>query len=1335
LAALGLLLALTLATLAPPDSTQLQALSPPAISPQAPTLPQPSTPASPGPSKAASDRAAHAYAKLPLSFVPNAGQADRQIRYYAQGAGFSFSFMQDKAVLAFEKGNHGHALELRFLGANPNAKLTALDRGQGRVNYLVGSKHQTNLHTYRQLAYRDLWPGIDMVFRGKGGKLTYEFHLHRGANPRDIRLAFAGAEGLSLGAHGALLVDTPIGGLRDARPQSFQRIDGRRVPIASRYALAGGSYGFALGHYDRSHPLTIDPSLAYSTYLGGSVQGNAIAVDSEGAAYVTGETNGGQNFPTTAGAFDTNENGNDAFVTKLNPSGSSLAYSTFLGGSGAEAGGYIAVDSQGAAYVAGLVFSNSTDFPTTEDAFDRTYNGGLFDGFVAKLNPSGSSLAYSTFLGGSGNEQGGNGNGIAVDSQGAAYVTGKASNGFPTTLGAFNRSSINSAFVTKLNPSGSSLDYSTFLGGSGSQGNGIAVDSVGAAYVAGEGGDSPTTLGAFDTSYNGGSSDGFVTKLNPTGSTLDYSTYLGGSATDRSGDIAIDSGGAAYVTTYTESTNAPTTPLAFDTDYNGGTSDALVSKLNASGSSLDYSAYLGGSGSDEGLEVAVDSDGAAYVAGRTDSADFSPGTSTFDPSFNGGSADVFVTKLNDSGSALDYATYLGGSAFDYAHGIAVDSQGAAYVTGLVTSEDFPTTTGAFDQTPHGSVFVTKLLTAAAAPTDLSLSVTDDPDPIPIGQTLTYTLTVTNSGSSGATGIAVVDNLPASVTFQSANDNSAAGSCPAPSGQTVRCTFGALASGQSITVQIIVIPQVDGTITDSASVSANEPDPNSANDSVDDTTTVNPTDSVSEPDVAPDQTIRTGTTPSSSDPVDALLTTPDDGQSRSVSLTEGPVTQNPPSTFSFVGGEVHISVSPDGTIDDPLVVQLRLDLSSLPPGQQDVTKLKVFKDAAKILDCDPSPPRAAGTASPDPCVSDGPVQVGSYVQITVLTSTASIWDIGAPKPTCNGKVATIVGTNAGETLTGTTGNDVIVGLNGNDTISGGAGNDTICGGDGTDSLDGGTGADFVSGGTGTDTANYATRTTAVTIDLDNVADDGNSNDGPATARDNVRADIENLTGGSGADTLTGSAAANTLDGRNGADILSGLGGIDTASYATRTSGVTADLDNAADDGNVSDGPAGARDNVKSDIENLIGGAGADTLTGSSANNTLDGRNGADILSGLAGSDAATYAVRTVGVTVDLDNVSDDGNSSDGPATARDNVKSDVENLIGGKGADTLTGSASNNRLTGGLGADSLLGLAGNDTLFANDGLADAAIDCDGGTADIAHVNAGDPSTVGCETVGP
>jgi hypothetical protein len=769
LAAFGLLLAVTLATLTGFDSTQLQPTSPPAISPQAPSLPQSST--SPGTSNATSDRAAHAYAKLPLSFVPNAGQADKQIRYYAQGAGFSFSFSDDKAVLAFEKGDRGQALELRFLGANPNAKLTALDRGQGRVNYLTGSKRHTDLPTYNQLVYRDRWPGIDMVFRGKGGKLEYEFRLHPGAKPSDIRLAYAGAESLSLGAGGALLIDTPLGTLRDSKPTSYQRIGGRRAPVASRYTLAGSSYGFALGHYDRGQPLVIDPSLVYSTYLGGSGVdfGQGIAVDSQGAAYVTGFTRS-TDFPVTAGAFDTSANGGfeDAFVTKLSPSGSSLDYSTYLGGEGADNGFAIAVDSLGAAYVTGET-QGGGGFPTTAGAFDTALHD-KFIAFVTKLSPSGSSLTYSTFLGGpdDGEEAG---RGIAIDTLGAAYVTGNTSSEeFPTTAGAFDTSFdlLGDAFLTKLNSTGSGLVYSTYLGGSGDDiGRGIAVDSLGTAYVTGETRSSNfPTAAAFDSSL--GLQDAFATKLSSTGSTLAYSTYLGGSGGERGSSIAVDGAGSAYVTGDTSSSDFPTTAGAFDTSYN--IDDAFVTKLNASGAGLAYSTYLGGSGSDQGYGITVDGQGAAHVTGATNSSDFPTTAGAYDT--NGGGA--FVTKLNASGAGLAYSTYLDGSR---GLGVAIDSQGTVYVTGYAGA-DFPTTAGAFDTTFNGvsDAFVTKLLPIASptGPATITLSPADAVNNV--GTTHTVTATVKDAGGQPVPNTTVRFSVTGATTTSGSCTTNTSGQC-------------------------------------------------------------------------------------------------------------------------------------------------------------------------------------------------------------------------------------------------------------------------------------------------------------------------------------------------------------------------------------------------------------------------------------------------------------------------------------------------------------------------------------------------------------------------------
>src|SRR5215204_6550628 len=564
-----------------------------------------------------------------------------------------------------------------------------------------------------------------MAVRGEGGNLKYEFHLKPGSSVEDVRLGYRGAEGLSVGAGGQLLVQTSLGVLKDAAPVSYQRIGGERVPVESRYTLKGdGGYGFAVGAYDPRYPLVIDPGLDYSTFLGGGDgdRGGDIAVR-DGRAYVTGGTRS-PDFPTTSGAFDTTHNGlDDAFVTKLNASGSALAYSTFLGGGNADdAGQGIAVDADGRAYVTGN--TSSPDFPTTTGAFDTTLNSN--DAFVTKLNASGSALAYSTFLGGTDStDEVDQGLGIAVRN-GTAYVTGEsASADYHTTSGAFDRTfngGIADAFVSKLNASGSALAYSTFLGGTDStdevdQGLGIAVRN-GTVYVTGESAsaDYPTTTGAYDTSYNGGSSDVFVTKLNASGSALAYSTFLGGTNDDIGWDIAVLDG-RAYVTGQTASADFPTTTGAFDRTFNGGTfpGDAFVTKLNASGSALAYSTFLGGTFTDRGESIAVDGSGRAYVTGFTSSTDFPTTSGAFDRTFNGG-GDAFVTKLNASGSELAYSTFLGGAGSDASSDIAVDGMGRTYVTGQTSSFDYPTTPGAFDRTFNGGgdAFVTKLNASGSA---------------------------------------------------------------------------------------------------------------------------------------------------------------------------------------------------------------------------------------------------------------------------------------------------------------------------------------------------------------------------------------------------------------------------------------------------------------------------------------------------------------------------------------------------------------------------------------------------------------------------------------------
>ncbi|HYS17149.1 MAG TPA: SBBP repeat-containing protein [Candidatus Binatia bacterium] len=686
-----------------------------------------------------------AFGKLPLSFEANRGQTDSQVRFLSRSLQHTLLLAPTEAVLVFvtrehPEGSQGHGakaklgkpgpatrtvLRMTFLGANPDARVTGREELPGKANYFVGNdpaSWRTNVPTYARVHYEDLYPGIDLVYYGNQRQLEYDFVVRPAADPRRIALSFRGAHRLEVDSQGDLVLHTTAGAIRQSKPIIYQEVAGRRVEIPGGYVLRDGQrVGFHVAAYDTSLPLIIDPSLAYSTYLGGSGfdEGRGIAVDSTGNAYVTGSTDS-IDFPTTTGVFQTAcDTGpgfcsGDVFVTKLNPAGSALVYSTYLGGSGFDQGFGIAVDSTGNAYVTGV--TTSTNFPTTAGAF-QTATGGpadsQIDAFVTKLNPTGSGLVYSTYLGGNGFDEG---FGIAVDSTFNAYVTGftspaadPSSPNFPTTPGAFQTvfggGPSSDAFVTKLNPAGSALVYSTYLGGSDADvGSAIAVGAGGNAYVTGFTGstDFPTTGGAFQT-VSGGLRDAFVTKLNPTGSApLVYSTYLGGSGDDEGLAIAVDASGNAYVTGDTDSTNFPIMAGAFQTAFGGGSFDAFVTQVAPTGATLTYSTYLGGNGDDQGAGVAVDASGNAYVTGSTGSTDF-PTTAGAFRTASGGNGDAFVTTLAPTGSTLVFSTYLGGSGFDIGTGITVDAMSSpnAYVVGFTDSSDFPTTTGAFDTTFNG----------------------------------------------------------------------------------------------------------------------------------------------------------------------------------------------------------------------------------------------------------------------------------------------------------------------------------------------------------------------------------------------------------------------------------------------------------------------------------------------------------------------------------------------------------------------------------------------------------------------------------------------------------
>ena len=696
------------------------------------------TPAAAGPVGPADPHTAAAvqaqYARLPLAFEENQGQTDGRVRFLARGGNYLLFLTPGGAVLELARPEGGgpsdgkpgwvpvppkiEVLKIGLSGANPRTKITGVGELPGRTASFIGndpSKWLRDIHSYGRVVYEDLYPGIDLAFYGTQGKMEFDFILKPGAKPEAVSLDISGASGLSVGPEGDLTLATSGGELQLMRPAVYQELDGRRIPVAGRFVLKGTRVGIALGPYNPARPVVVDPVLVYSTYLGGS--GNDIAlhvfVSAAGEAYLTGYTLSAD-FPALGSLHGTT----DAFFTKFTAAGTSLVYSYHIGGAQVDQASSIAVDSTGKIYLAGT--TNSPDLPSVL-ALQPALAGG-YDGFLCKIDPAVTNFIYSTFWGGTGAD---GVTAMVVDSAAEPYLAGATTSAdFPFVMAAQPLyAGGTDAFVTKFNAAGTFPFYSTYLGGSASDGAwAIAVDSTGSAYVTGG-----TSSANFPTQVPfqaaaGGAGDAFVTRLSPSGASFLYSTYLGGSGLDTGFGIAVDGSGAIYVTGTTASSNFPVLAGSFQTTLAGG-SDAFVTKLSPSGSALLYSTFLGGTGNDGAIGIALDASGGAYVAGGTSSTNFPVANPT--QATLAGTVNAFVTKLNAAGSALSYSTYLGGNGSDGAYSIALDSTGAMYVCGVTSSTNFPTASPV-QPANHGAqdAFLAKLsavptLTATASATPTS----------------------------------------------------------------------------------------------------------------------------------------------------------------------------------------------------------------------------------------------------------------------------------------------------------------------------------------------------------------------------------------------------------------------------------------------------------------------------------------------------------------------------------------------------------------------------------------------------------------------------------------
>jgi hypothetical protein len=824
-----------------------------------------------------------AYGHLPLIFESNQGQTDPRVKFLARGSGYGLFLTADEAVLSLQSsvvrrrssGKPASVLRMQLAGADADAAIIGADRLPGRSNYFVGNdpaKWHRNVPQFARVRYSSVYPGIDLVYYGNKGRLEYDFEVSPGADPKQVALRFQGPEKIELNASGDLVLATNGGDVRLHAPRVYQKIGEEQRPVAGRFVLrAKDQVGFEVGAYDRSRTLVIDPVLTYSSYLGGSGEEAcsaitllpvasgcpAVAADSAtgiggpGNIYLAGSTSSAD-FPPQPGVLGSLTGTANIFVSKLDPSGATLIFSTYLGGDGIDTSAGIAVDSALNVYVAGT--TSSSDFPTSSNAFQPAPLAAGNHAFASELSFDGTSLLYSTYLAGSSTDAA---TGLALDFRGKMYISGTTtSTNFPTTPGAIQTTSkaSNQFFFTKLDPIASSgpasLTYSTYIGGSNpaagqTKGGGIAVDNnAGTPNVYLTGGTDFTDMPALNAAQGAlaGGLDAWVAKINPTaasGSQLLYLTYLGGTGDDVGTGVAVDGSFNTYVA---GSTNSPdmviptgTTPFqkCLDDPTNPATcptgvtaSDAFVAKIGnpVSGSStfpLNYFSYLGGSGDDVGLAIAVDSIQGARITGSTNSADFPHPNNPVQPALGGGT-DAFAARIDTTATtntALGhYSTWLGGTGNDAGTAVSLDTQGNSYVAGETASVDFPTQ-NPFQATLNGAsdAFVTKLGPVVNLAMAASVCSTPPCPPVGVGNQVAYKFVITNNGDL-TSGITFLDTLPASgATFVSAA--ASPGSCGGVSNNTVSCNIGTLNGGATATVTITLTPtSAPTTLTNSATAS-------------------------------------------------------------------------------------------------------------------------------------------------------------------------------------------------------------------------------------------------------------------------------------------------------------------------------------------------------------------------------------------------------------------------------------------------------------------------------------------------------------------------------------
>ena len=659
----------------------------------------------------------HDHVVMPFVFEPNLGQAGPSVRYLSHGNGYSFLLEEQEAVLAF--ANPALTVRMKLVGQNPGTRIEGISRQSSVTNYFHGndpSRWLKSVPNFEKIRYSGVYPGIDLVYYGRGRELEYDFEIQALHDPSDIQMEFAGVDKLAVGPEGDLILSTPDGEIRHRRPVAFQRKGVLNVPVDASFVIRDDRVGFSIGEYDRSLPLTIDPTLVFSSFLGGTGNdiGNDIAVDAAGSVYVTGYTQAvvREIEPPVVTLRPPVEKSYEAFVTKLSTSGS-VIYSSYFGGAppAATAGTTIddeahsiALDGLGNMYVVGFTLNN--DFPVVNGF--QTSRRGVQDAYVVKLDTDTGNIQFSTYLGGTQSDRA---YGVAVDSLGNAYVGGTTiSRDFPV-VGAFQHvfgQGLRDAFLTKISVDGA-IAFSTYLGGVGDDvAFDVAVDSSGSAILTGFTSSINFPLSnAIVGQYRGGRDDAFITKFTPQGNGLVFSTFWGGNDSDNGVRLAVDSSDTIYITGLTTSGDFPLkNPAVF---FHAGAADSFLIKMHPDGRDVDFATFIGADDTEGGTAIAVGADGYIYLGGFTNSLSFYAINAI--GAFLRGPQDGFVMKISPDASVVAFSTYLGGFGAEGVMSLALDSAGNAYVTGFTSSlEGFPFATNAFQGTTAGAQdgFVAKI---------------------------------------------------------------------------------------------------------------------------------------------------------------------------------------------------------------------------------------------------------------------------------------------------------------------------------------------------------------------------------------------------------------------------------------------------------------------------------------------------------------------------------------------------------------------------------------------------------------------------------------------------